>query len=319
MASKLRARTLRVAVTDAEIAAEMAIDADAASLDEPGGLATADIEAVPADEGQAKTLRESGPSAAVQQRLEGILKRLEGDEGRDARARKSDLRAQVESFEKDDDANGHMAFITAASNLRAASYGIPPADLHRSKLIAGRIVPAIATTTACVVGLSGLELLKLARDERDMGHYRNAFLNLALPLVAFSEPSPAEEFQMPGDGEPWTLWSRIDVEPSEDVALKELVALLEAKLGLELSLLSVDGMTIYSSLAPPAQQRAWMGMPVRAVVQAAKGGQIRSQTIRMQASCYDEEQDEDVDVPVVAYRVARTSSPDSLDGPGPAH
>ena len=171
VAAKLRARTLGIALTDAEIAAEIAAesaepDADPADRDAPSGLAAADIEAVPADETQAKALRESGPSAAVQQRLEGVMRRLEGKEGREARSRKLELRAHVESFEKDDDTNGHMAFITAASNLRAANYGIPPADLHRSKLIAGRIVPAIATTTACVVGLSALELLKLASHER---------------------------------------------------------------------------------------------------------------------------------------------------------
>lgn len=31
-------------------------------------------------------------------------------------------------FEKDDDANGHIDFVTAASNLRAINYGIAPAD-----------------------------------------------------------------------------------------------------------------------------------------------------------------------------------------------
>lgn len=33
-----------------------------------------------------------------------------------------------ETFEKDRDENGHMDFITAASNLRAINYGIAPAD-----------------------------------------------------------------------------------------------------------------------------------------------------------------------------------------------
>ena len=34
-------------------------------------------------------------------------------------------------FEKDDDTNLHMDFITACSNLRAENYDIPPADKHK--------------------------------------------------------------------------------------------------------------------------------------------------------------------------------------------
>jgi ubiquitin-activating enzyme E1 len=67
-------------------------------------------------------------------------------------------------FEKDDDTNHHIAFINAASNLRALNYGIAPADKHKTKQIAGKIIPALVTTTSVVCGLAVLELYKVRRQ-----------------------------------------------------------------------------------------------------------------------------------------------------------
>jgi len=63
-------------------------------------------------------------------------------------------------FEKDDDFNFHIQFITDLANLRSSNYYIPLSDFQKVKLIAGRIIPAIATTTASVTGLVMLEFLK---------------------------------------------------------------------------------------------------------------------------------------------------------------
>lgn len=65
-------------------------------------------------------------------------------------------------FEKDDDTNFHMDFIVACSNLRAANYNIAPANRHTSKLIAGKIIPAIATATSVASGIASLEVYKHA-------------------------------------------------------------------------------------------------------------------------------------------------------------
>ena len=64
-------------------------------------------------------------------------------------------------FEKDDDQNYHIDFIHAASTLRARNYRIKECDWQRTKFIAGKITPAIATTTAMITGVVCTEIFKV--------------------------------------------------------------------------------------------------------------------------------------------------------------
>jgi ubiquitin-activating enzyme E1 len=68
---------------------------------------------------------------------------------------------RVHQFEKDDDTNYHIDFITAASNLRAKNYSIIEADRLTTKRIAGKIIPAMVTTTAAITGFAALEAYKV--------------------------------------------------------------------------------------------------------------------------------------------------------------
>jgi len=153
-------------------------------------------------------------------------------------------------FEKDDDSNHHIDFITAASNLRALNYAIVEADRHKTKFIAGKIIPAIATTTALVTGLVVLELYKIIDGKDDIEQYKNGFVNLALPFFGFSEPiaSPKGKYQGPdGDVTIDKLWDRFEVE---DVTLQEFLDHFKAK-GLDIQMLSSGVSLLYASFYPP--------------------------------------------------------------------
>jgi ubiquitin-activating enzyme E1 len=119
-------------------------------------------------------------------------------------------------FEKDDESNGHVNFVTAASNLRAIAYGIPPVDSMETRRVAGNIIPAVVTTTAFVSGLSCIELIKLVQNAPLTVH-RSAFVNLALPFFAFTMPLPAEQIEGL-HGRHYTLWNRLLVKEGKKAA-----------------------------------------------------------------------------------------------------
>ena len=162
-------------------------------------------------------------------------------------------------FEKDDDTNHHIDFITVASNLRAQNYAIAEADRHKTKFIAGKIIPAIATTTALVTGLVILELYKIVDGKDDIEQYKNGFVNLALPFFGFSEPiaSPKGKY-MSSSGEVTIdkLWDRFEVE---DVSLQKFLDDFKEK-GLDIMMLSSGVSLLYASFYPASKLKDRLGL-----------------------------------------------------------
>ena len=172
----------------------------------------------------------------------------------------SGYRLEPVEFEKDDDTNHHIDFITASSNLRAENYGIAIADHHKTKFIAGKIIPAIATTTALVTGLVILELYKIIDGKDDIEQYKNGFVNLALPFFGFSEPiaSPKGEYEgKNGKMKIDKLWDRFEVE---NVTLKQFLKDFEDK-GLEVTMMSSGVSLLYASFYPPKKLADRLELP----------------------------------------------------------
>ena len=68
-------------------------------------------------------------------------------------------------FEKDNDSNHHIEFINACSNLRARNYKIEECSHLDTKLISGKIIPAVASTTSIIVGYACCLLLTLLTNQ----------------------------------------------------------------------------------------------------------------------------------------------------------
>lgn len=210
----------------------------------------------------------------------------------------SGLRVTPLEFEKDDDANFHMDFIVAASNLRAANYRIPPADRHRSKLIAGKIIPAIATTTSVVAGLACLELYKLARGADTFEEFKNGFVNLALPFFGFSEPiaAPTNKYY----DRSWTLWDRFEVRG--ELTLQQFLDYFKNEHRLEITMLSQGVCMLYSFFMPKNKCQERLSLPMSEVVTKVSKRRLEPHVRALVFElCCNDESGEDVEVPYVKY------------------
>ncbi|XP_074406180.1 ubiquitin-like modifier-activating enzyme 7 [Zonotrichia albicollis] len=158
-------------------------------------------------------------------------------------------------FEKDNDV--HIDFITAASNLRAENYGISPAKWQMSKRIAGRIVPAIITTTAAVAGLACLELYKLVWGCQELSCYRNSNISLSACLLLRVQPPPAHTYRY--GGREWSCWDRLELRAvgadGQAMTVQEVLDWLQRTQGWTVTMLLCGDTVLYDSKAD-AETRA---------------------------------------------------------------
>lgn len=152
-------------------------------------------------------------------------------------------------FEKDDDTNFHMDLIAGFANMRARNYSIPEVDKLKAKFIAGRIIPAIATTTAMATGLVCLELYKVILNH-EVEKYRNTFANLALPLFSMAEPVPPKIIKHGILS--WSVWDRWVI--AGNLTLRELLDWFQDK-GLSAYSISCGQSLIYNSIFPKHKER----------------------------------------------------------------
>ncbi|QRW16452.1 ubiquitin-conjugating enzyme E1 [Rhizoctonia solani] len=158
-------------------------------------------------------------------------------------------------FEKDDDTNHHIDFITSAPIFTASR--------HQTKQIAGKIIPAIATTTSLVTGLVCLELYKIDKKEK-LEDYKNGFVNLALPFFGFSEPIAAKKNKAIRRDHMDSMGSlRVQEQPYP----QELVSWFETNHKLDISMVSQGVSMLWSSFTPPKKSQERLPMKISELVE----------------------------------------------------
>ncbi|NXL87100.1 UBA1 enzyme, partial [Alectura lathami] len=198
-------------------------------------------------------------------------------------------------FEKDDDV--HVGFIRAASNLRAENYGIPPADWLTSQRIAGRIVPAIITTTAAVAALACLEVYKLVWRCRDLSCYRNSNLFLSECLLLRVQPLPSPTYRY--RGKEWSCWDRLEVRAvgadGQAMTVQELLDWLQKEYGWTVSKLLCGSTMLYDGEEDEEAQARQRAQRLSDVMERAG----EAQQLELQYVCVGDEVEEDACPPLL--------------------
>ena len=216
------------------------------------------------------------------------------------------FRLQAIDFDKDIDE--HMLFVTSCSNLRALNYSIPTEDTHRSRAIAGRIIPAIATTTAFVTGLICMELYKIvgtARKELKIEDLKNGFVNLSTPFMTMSEPTPPAKTKalLKGKEWNWTAWDSLDMNMG-DITMGEFMSHFESEYNLEISMLSHGVSILYSFFANKKKVEERKAMKMTEVIKSITNKEFPPNQlfIILEVIANDKETDEEVELPYIKFR-----------------
>ena len=163
-----------------------------------------------------------------------------------------------EKFDKDDDTNYHVYFVNLCSNLRAENYRIVKSDFQRTKIIAGKIIPAIPSTTSAITGFSCMQLFTLVNSD-NINLVKNCNLNTAFNLyVIFNPPDEKhmtdEEYNIIFDGPTkaippgWTAWDIIDIKGP--MTCLEFVEYFQKKYEVKISSISSNSKTIIFMFMP---------------------------------------------------------------------
>jgi ubiquitin-activating enzyme E1 len=211
----------------------------------------------------------------------------------------------LKSIDFDKDIDPHMMVVAAMGNLRARNYSIPEADLHTARGIAGKIIPAIATTTAMVTGFICLEIFKILL-KKPITSLLNTSCNLALPAFLCNEPQPPEQRKAIINGKEfhWNQWDRIDIQDTR-MTLNSLIEYLQVNYNVQLIMLSYGVSILFSDYMNKKKMEERKGMAIQDIIIqiTKKEFNMKQKYIILEMITNDLESEEEVELPYLRFRL----------------
>ena len=142
----------------------------------------------------------------------------------------------------------------AFSNIRANNYSIENSNFLFTKEIAGNIIPAIASSTAAVTGISCLQIYTLLQTD-DFNLFKNITFNLATSEFELSTPEDKRYIQNIPKTErsaakivipkEFTVWDKIDLY-GPNLKIKNIVNFFKEKYNVDVEYINYRDNTIAS-------------------------------------------------------------------------
>lgn len=110
----------------------------------------------------------------------------------------------------------------------------------------------MATSTAAVTGLAALEIIKVLRRTK-LESYKNAWMNLALPAITFSEPQECPVTKI-NDSVSVSLWDRWEVREG-DLALGQFLNYFKKTYSVVVTAIIQNTTLVYTDALPDYKKR----------------------------------------------------------------